>query len=57
MDHWDIAASRAAASRERSAAVHALIAQFAAWLRSLFASAPTIRARQSKERACLGTGY
>lgn len=57
MDHWDIAASRAAASRARSEAVHALIAQFAAWLRSLFASAPTIRAQQSKERACLGTDY
>lgn len=53
MDHWDIAAMRAAASRERSETVHALLARFAAWLRS----APTIRAPRAKERECLGTGY
>lgn len=52
MDNWDIAAMRAAASRERSEVVHALLAQFAAWLRS----APTIRAPRAKERECLGTG-
>jgi hypothetical protein len=51
MDNWDIAAMRAAASRERSEAVQALLAQFAAWLRS----APTIRAPRVKERECLGT--
>jgi hypothetical protein len=53
MDHWDIAATRAAASRERSQAVHALLARLSAWLRS----APTIRAPRAKERECLGTGY
>lgn len=52
MDNWDIAAMRAAASRERSEVVHVLLAQFAAWLRS----APTIRAPRAKERECLGTG-
>jgi hypothetical protein len=52
MDNWDIAAMRAAASRERSEAIYALLAQFAAWLRS----APTIRAPMAKERECLGTG-
>jgi hypothetical protein len=52
MDHWDIAAMRAAASRERAELVHALLAQFAAWLRS----APTIRAPLARERECLGTG-
>jgi hypothetical protein len=52
MDHWDIAAMRAAASRERAEVVHALLARFAAWLRS----APTIRAPQARERECLGTG-
>ena len=51
MDPWDIAASRAAASRERSAAVHELLARFAAWLRS----APTIRVPHVKERECFGT--
>ena len=55
MDYWDIAASRAAASRERSAVVHALVAQFAAWLRSALASAPTIRAPQAEGRECFGT--
>jgi hypothetical protein len=53
MDHWDIAAMRAAASRERAEVVHALLAQFVAWLRS----APTIRAPQARERECLGTDY
>jgi hypothetical protein len=52
MDNWDIAAMRAAASRERSEVVQVLLAQFAAWLRS----APTIRAPRAKERECLGTG-
>jgi hypothetical protein len=52
MDPWDIAAMRAAASRERSEVMHALLAQFAAWLRSV----PTIRARQETRRECLGTG-
>jgi hypothetical protein len=52
MDNWDIAAMRAAASRERSEVMHALLAQFAAWLRSV----PTIRARQGTGRECLGTG-
>lgn len=51
MDPWDIAASRATASRERSAAVHELLARFAAWLRS----APTIRVPHVKERECFGT--
>ena len=53
MNPASIAASRAAARRERAETVHALLARFAGWLRS----APTIRARQSRERACLGTGY
>jgi hypothetical protein len=47
-----IEALQAAARRERSAYVHALLARFAAWLRS----APTIRAPQAKERECFGTG-
>ncbi len=55
MDTWDIAAMRAAASRERSEAMHALLAQFAAWLRSV-PTVPTIRARQETGRECLGTG-
>ena len=53
MDPWDIAAMRAAASRERAEVVHALLARLAGWLRS----APTIRAPRAKERECLGTGY
>lgn len=52
MDHWDIAAMRAAASRERSEVMYALLAQFAAWLRSV----PTIRARHETGRECLGKG-
>jgi hypothetical protein len=52
MSHFDIEALQAAARRERSAYVHALLARFAAWLRS----APTIRAPQAKERECFGTG-
>ena len=55
LDHWDIAASRAAASRARSEAVHALLGQFAAWARSLLASAPTISAPHVKGRECFGT--
>ena len=55
MDTWDIAAMRAAASRERSEVMHALLAQFAAWLRSV-PTVPTIRAPMAKERECLGTG-
>jgi len=53
MDPWNLAATRAAASRERAQVVHALLARFAAWLRG----APTIRAPQARERACFGTGY
>jgi hypothetical protein len=53
MDTWDLAAMRAAASRERAAALRSLLAKLAAWLRS----APTIRAPQARERECLGTGY
>jgi hypothetical protein len=52
VDTWDISAQRAAASRARAEAVHALLARFAAWLRS----APTIRAPLAKERECFGTG-
>ncbi len=51
MDHWDIAASRAAASRARAEAVHELLARFAAWLRR----ASTISAPQVGERECFGT--
>jgi len=53
VDHWDLAALRAAAARERAQALGALLARFAAWLRG----APTIRAPQARERACFGTGY
>lgn len=52
IDHWDIAALRAAATRERSEAVHALLARFAAWLRAV---PTTIRAPQTKGRECFGT--
>jgi hypothetical protein len=52
LEHWNIAAMRAAASRERTEAIHALLARFAAWLRST----PTIRAPQAKGRACFKTG-
>lgn len=52
MDTWDLSAQRAAASRERAEVVRALLARFAAWLRS----APTIRAPLGKERECFGTG-
>lgn len=55
MDTWDLSAQRAAASRERAEAVHALFARFAAWLRSTLASAPTISAPQARERECFGT--
>jgi hypothetical protein len=55
IEPWDLSAQRAAASRERAEAVHALLVRFAAWLRSAFASAPTIRAPLVKERACFGT--
>ena len=51
MNHWDIAALRAAASRERADAVHELLARFATWLRSV----PTIGVPQAKERECFGT--
>lgn len=51
MDHWDITAMRAAASRERSLVVHELLARFANWLRSV----PTIRVPQAKGRECFGT--
>jgi hypothetical protein len=51
MDHWDIAALRAAASRERAQVVHELLARFAAWLRSV----PTIRVPPVKGRECFGT--
>ena len=56
MDNWDIAAMRAAASRERAQALRELHARFAAWLRSLLGSAPTISAPQARGRECLGTG-
>ncbi|MGE3161199.1 MAG: hypothetical protein AB7K53_04010 [Burkholderiales bacterium] len=52
MSRIDVEALQAAARRERSAFVHALVARFAAWLRS----APTIRARTMTRRECLGTG-
>jgi hypothetical protein len=55
MDTWDISAQRAAASRARAEVVHALLARFAAWLRSAFASAPTISAAQARGRECFGT--
>lgn len=55
MDNWDIAAQRAAASRERAQALHELHARFAAWLRSRPASAPTISAPQARGRECFGT--
>jgi hypothetical protein len=55
IDTWDLSAQRAAASRERAEVVHALLARFAAWLRSAFASAPTIRAPQARGRECFGT--
>jgi hypothetical protein len=55
MDSWDHEAQRAAASRARAEAVHALLAWFAAWLRSVFAYAPTIGAPQAKGRECFGT--
>lgn len=51
-----IATSREAARLERSHIAHALLARFAAWLRSAPASAPTIRAPQAKGRACFETG-
>ena len=53
LDPWNVAALRAAASRERSEAVHALIARFAGWLRSLTAA----RVPQARGRDCLGTGH
>jgi hypothetical protein len=52
MDPWNLATTRAAASRARANVVHDLLARFAAWLRAT----PTIRAPQAKERACFGTG-
>jgi hypothetical protein len=52
MEHSGIETLHAAARRERSQYVHALIARFAAWLRSV----PTIRARHETGRECLGTG-
>lgn len=52
MTNADITALHAAARRERSETVHALLSRFAAWLRS----APTICAPQAKGRACSGTG-
>lgn len=55
MDNWDIAAVRAAATRERAQALHELHARFAAWLRSRLASAPTISAPQARGRECFGT--
>jgi len=54
MDHWDYAAVRAAASRERAQALRGLFAPFAAWLR---AAPTTIRVPQAKERECSGTAY
>ena len=54
MDHWDLTAMRAAASRERAAALRALFARVAAWLR---AAPTTIGAPRVKERECSGTAY
>jgi len=51
MDTWDLSEQRAAASRARAAAVHALLARFAAWWRS----APTISAPHARGRECFGT--
>jgi hypothetical protein len=47
LDHWNIAAMRAAASRERAQALHELGARLAAWVRStLVAGAPRARRRE-----------
>jgi hypothetical protein len=54
MDHWNLTALRAAASRERAAATRELFARFAAWLDVV---PTTIRAPQAKERECSGTAY
>ena len=51
MDTWDLSAQRAAASRARAQALHALLARFAAWLRR----ASTIGAPQARGRECFGT--
>lgn len=51
MDPWNTASIRAAASRERAAALQDLLARFAAWLQS----APTISAPQARGRECFGT--
>jgi len=53
MDAWNLSAQRAAASRERAAAVHEMLARFAAWWRG----APTIRAPHVRGRECSGTAY
>jgi hypothetical protein len=53
MDTWNLSAQRAAASRERAAAVRELLARFAAWRRG----APTISAPQVRGRECSGTAY
>jgi hypothetical protein len=51
MDIWNLSAQRAAASRERAEVVRALLARFAAWLRST----PTIGTAQARGRECFGT--
>jgi hypothetical protein len=51
MDIWNLEAQRAAASRARAAAVHELLAGFAAWLRRT----STISAPQARGRECFGT--
>jgi hypothetical protein len=53
MDTWDLSGQRAAASRERAAALHELLARFAAWRRGT----PTIGAPQVRGRECSGTAY
>jgi hypothetical protein len=52
MDTWDLSGQRAAASRERAAAMQDLLARIAAWLRAV---PTTIGAPRVKERECSGT--